>query len=80
MLKFILFYFREMGREEEREGEKQQLAAFRVEPATQACALTGNQTSNLSVRGTQPTKPRWTGPVLLFLSQLPISCDFTMGI
>ena len=50
-----------MGREEEREGEKQQLAAFRVEPATQACALTGNQTSNLLLCQTMANQPSHTG-------------------
>ena len=49
----ILFIFREMGREGEREGEKyQSVVASRMYPllgtgpATQVCALTGNQTGD----------------------------------
>ena len=48
----ILFIFRQKGREGEREGEKHQCVValahsqLRTSPTTQACALTGNQTSN----------------------------------
>ena len=56
-----LFIFRERGRDEEREGQKHQCARETLIsclshtrwqgtwPATQACALTGNQTGDLSV-------------------------------
>ena len=52
-LRFHLF-FREKGREGEREGKKHLLFASRMPqlgtwPATQACAVTGNQTGNLLV-------------------------------
>ena len=54
--KKILFIFRERGREGEREGEKHQCVVASCTPPnqgpgprTQACALTGNQTNNLSV-------------------------------
>ena len=43
--RFYLFIFRQKGREGEREGEKQQCVVG-TWPATQACALTGNRTSN----------------------------------
>ena len=49
---FNLFIFRERGREGEREGEKHQCVVashaplLGTCPATQACALTGNQTGN----------------------------------
>ena len=54
---FILFIFRERGREAEREGDKHQcVVASSVSstgdltwPATKACALTGTRTSNTSV-------------------------------
>ena len=54
-LRFYLFIFRERGREEERGGEKHHwlpLASSQMGtwPKTQACALTENQTSDLSVR------------------------------
>ena len=60
----ILFIFRERGKEGEREGEKHQtceryidqlpLTRFQLGtwPATQACALTGNQTGNPLVHRT----------------------------
>ena len=53
-LRFYLFIFREGGREEQ-EGEKRQCAVashaplLGTWPATQACALTGNRTSDLLV-------------------------------
>ena len=48
--RFYLLIFRERGREGEREGEKHQCASLVPPlvtwPATQACALTGNRTSD----------------------------------
>ena len=53
----FLFIFRQRGRKREREGEKHQcVVAFHAPPywgpgpATQACALTGNQTGDPLVR------------------------------
>ena len=55
ILTFYLFIFRERGRKGEREGEKHQCVvascapwcpALGTWPTTQACALTGNQTSD----------------------------------
>ena len=63
----ILFIFRERGKEGEREGEKHQLVASQMhpgtEPATQACALTGNQHGDLLVCETtlQSTEPHQSG-------------------
>ena len=59
-LRFYLFIFREKGREGEREGEKHRYARETLigylltpptgdRPTTQACALTRNQTGDLSV-------------------------------
>ena len=50
--KILFIYFRERGRVGEREGEKHQCVVachttpLRTWPATQACALTGNRTSD----------------------------------
>ena len=58
--KFIyLFIFRKGGREVEIEREKYQLVASHMPqpgtwPSTQACALTGNLTSDLSVCSSTP--------------------------
>ena len=64
----LLFIFRRRGREGKREGEKHQYEremsigclsrAFQpgTEPATQACALTGNQTWDLSLCGMTPNQ------------------------
>ena len=55
-LKILFIHFRQRGRETEREGEKHQcVVASQVPPTrdlptTQACALTGNPTSNPLVR------------------------------
>ena len=55
LLRFYLFIFRERWKEGEREGEKQQCVVAscvrptRFWPATQAWALTGNQTRDLLV-------------------------------
>ena len=55
-LRFYLFIFRQSGREGEREEEKHQCVVashvpqLGIWPATQACALTGNQTGNPLVR------------------------------
>ena len=44
---FKILFFRERGREGEREGDKHSVASHT--PATQAYALTGNQTNNTLV-------------------------------
>ena len=52
--RFYLFIFRERGREGEREGEKHQCVVASLLgtwPATQACALTGNQLATLWFTG-----------------------------
>ena len=58
------------GREGEREGERHRCerealvsAQPGTKPATQACAVTGDQTWDLSVYGMmlQPTEPHWPG-------------------
>ena len=65
-LRFYLFIFRQRGREGEREGEKHQcMVASHTPlrgtwPTTQACALTGNQTSEWPFdlqASTQSTEP-----------------------
>ena len=44
---------------------------WRTEPTTQACALTGNWTSDLVLCGkTQPAEPHWSGPSSDFLFDL----------
>ena len=59
----MLLDFRERGREGERGGETLIGCFLGTEPATQACALTGNQTHNLSGYGMmlQPTEPHEPG-------------------
>ena len=64
----FLFIFRERGREGEREGEKHRceretlIGCFshapqqQTKPATQACALTRHQTSNLLLCKTMPNQ------------------------
>ena len=53
--KILFIFFRERGRERERDGEKHWLVAsctcpqLGTWPTTQACALTGNQTGDLTV-------------------------------
>ena len=39
-------------------------------PATQACALTGNQTDNLSVASVQSTEPHQPGPNLFLINSI----------
>ena len=62
-LRFYLFIFRERGREGKRGRQTYiyQLPLTRpllaTWPATQACALTGNRTSDLSQSSTQSTEP-----------------------
>ena len=71
-LKIYLFTFRERGRTAERQGEKHQCVVASHTPlaedlpATQACALTGNQTSD-------PLVPR---PALNPLSHTSQDCLF----
>ena len=86
----ILFIFRERGREGEREGEKHWCvretsisclshAQPRTWPATQVCALTGNQTSDLLVWGTMLNP--WTTPARakLFTLQALVSSSVKRG-
>ena len=60
--RFCLFIFREKGREGVREGEKHQCvvashtALTGIWPATQACALTGNQTGDPFVHSLHSTQ------------------------
>ena len=73
-LRLYIFIFRERGREGEIEGEKHgsvvlaepQLGTW---PATQACALTGNQTSDLLVcrPALSPLSHTSQGPQIYFL-------------
>ena len=74
-----------MGREAEREGEEHRceretsvsylLYVLRpgTEPTTQACTLTGNQTSDLLLLrdDLQPTEPHWSGHPLFFAVPKP---------
>ena len=67
------YLFRERGREGEREGEKHRCERETyigclsyapqpgTKPATQACALIENQTSDLSLCGTMPNQLSHTG-------------------
>ena len=57
---FYVFILREWEREGERVGEKHgstdsPMACPGTKPTTQACALTGNRTGDLSLCGTMPT-------------------------
>ena len=73
----MLIDFREQAREAEREGEKRQCERETstgclihpdrgAKPATQACALTGNQTDDLSMYRMTPTEPHHPGLLLMF--------------
>ena len=76
MFRFCLFIFRQRGREGEREGEKYQcvVASHTTQPqtwpTTQACALTGNRTSDLSV----------LRPVLYSLSHSSQGCKVLLAL